>query len=357
MISRLPFFTLAALGLGFAAACGSDNGPTNPGGDLPSITINTTAGPVYVALGPEPSVISGADPQSTTTWDVAFTSEPAVLVNGGASGPGSDRAVCLCVNESLSLDQVKALSAADGAAAFSSVTSADIPVDSFFKADAESHAISGWYAYDPGTHAIAPTGSVFGLRLASTSGGYAKLHVTALGSPTQANAGQVTLEWAVQPTSAGTLGADQQAVADLSGGGRIYVNLTTGDTSSTEPAAWDIALQGYTIYVNGGVSGSGDVAAVLLVPSSFYTSYASITNIPVGAAGIPANAFETDGAGGAFLTDLPYRYDPTVHQVYPTYDVYLVKRGTDVYKVQIAGYYGTDGTFGQLTVRAAKLVE
>ncbi len=346
-------FVTAAL----LAACSnaSDSTTTPPGSTDSTLVINASAATAYVTLGVPATSPSIGDPATSTAWDLSIGPDLDVAVNGGASGPGSDRAYCLCANQSLTLTQVEALTATQGATAFDAVTAASIPGDSVFVGDSASAAIGQWYNYNTTTHAITPSGTVYGIRLASTSGGYAKFRVTAIPSPGMSNAGPVTLQWAVEPTGSSNLGPDQQATVDLSSGAKVYVNLTTGDTSSTMPAAWDIALQGYTISVNGGSSGSGDVAAVVLVPSSFYTSYDSITAIPFGATGIPSNAFTTDGAGGAFLAAPAYQYDPVSHQVYPTYNVYLIKKGSDVYKVQVTGYYNTGGVFGYITVRYAKL--
>jgi hypothetical protein len=351
----VSFAAAACVFAGLAGCSSSESAPTDPGSSYATILINASTATTYVALGAPAMLATVGDPSASTTWDLAFTAEPTVAVNGGASGPGGVRAYCLCANSGLSLSQVEALSSAAGANAFGAVTTASVPADSAFHADVASQAITGWYDYNTTTHAITTNTKAWGVRLASTSGAYAKLHVSALPSPGQSNAGPVTIEWAVQSSSSGTLGADRQLVADLTAGAKVYVNLSTGTTSVSSTAAWDIALQGYTITVNGGASGSGNVGAVPLVPSTFYTSYAAITAIPVGATGIPSSAFATDGAGGAFLASAPYRYDPTSHQVYPTYDVYLVKRGTDVYKVQVASYYSTTGVFGYVTLRYEKL--
>jgi hypothetical protein len=341
-----------------AACSSSDDGSiiTDPPMAAATLQLNTTASAAYVTLGAPASLVTVADPSASTAWDLAFTSTPTVAVNGGASGPGGVKAYCLCANSSLSLAQIEALTAAGAATSFSGVTAASIPADSLFTVDVVSQAISGWYDYNSTTHAITPNGHVWGIRLASASKAYAKFHVTALPAPVQLNAGPVTIQWAVQASDSGVMGADRQLVVDLSSGGTVYVNLTTGTTSTSSTAAWDIALQGYTISLNGGANGSGNVAVVPLVPST-YASYAAITQIPVGAAGIPPNAFTTDGAGGAFLTAAPYRYDQGPHQVYPSYDVYLVKRGTTVYKVQVTSYYSTAGVFGNITLRYAKIAE
>ncbi len=349
--------SLLIAGLALAAGCSSSDSAIAP--TLPSSTLQLDAStaPVYLALGTTASVVSVGDPTTSSVWDLALSSEPAVAVNGGASGPGGVTAYCVCTNRGLTLAQIEAITPAAGADAFAAVTASSIPSAASFQADSVSLAISGWYAYNSTTHAITTNANVWGIRLASAAGNFAKFHVVSIPSPAQANAGPVTLEWALQTGTTGTLGANRSLVVDLSSGAKVYVNLTAGTSSPSSATPWDIALQGYSIYVNGGASGSGGAAAVPLVPSAFYNSYGVITAIPIGAQGIPPVAFAVDGAGGAFLSDEPYRYDPTAHQIWPTLDVYLVKRGTAVYKVQIIGYYGTNGAFGILTVRYEKLAD
>ena len=345
---RSTFSLAAALAL---AACSSSDIPTTPDVEFETITVDASTHTSFVALGAPASIIAVGDPSTSTAWDLELTAAPDVSVNGGASGSGGVKAFCTCANSGLSLSQVEGLTAAAGASAFASVTASSIPPDASFVADTASQAITGWYDYNAATHAISTNGKVWGVRLASTSGAYAKFTVLSIPTPGQSNAGPVTIKWAVQGTASGAMGADKQLLVDLSSGARVYVNLTAGTTSSTSSSPWDVALQGYTVYVNG-AAGGGAVAAV---PSSFYTSYAGITSLPVGAQGIPSSAFTIDGAGGAFLAAAPYRYDPVLHQVFPTYDVYLVKRGTAVYKVQVTSYYSVSGTYGVLTLRYAKL--
>ena len=43
------------------------------------------------------------------------------------------------------------------------------------------------------------------------------------------------------------------------------------------------------------------------------------------------------------------------HQVYPTFDVYLIRKGDDVYKVQLTGYYGAAGEARHIGIRWSQL--
>jgi hypothetical protein len=73
------------------------------------------------------------------------------------------------------------------------------------------------------------------------------------------------------------------------------------------------------------------------------------------AANIPGSA--SAWSADAFTTSKWYRYNltGTDHQVWPTFDVYLVQRGSEVYKIQLTNYYGPGGEPRRITFRYAKL--
>ncbi len=99
------------------------------------------------------------------------------------------------------------------------------------------------------------------------------------------------------------------------------------------------------------MSGTGGVSAV--VDQS--TPFAQITAAYASFA--PAVAYRADSYGGVFASAPWYRYNitGTDNQIWPTFNVYLVRRGDAVYKVQITGYYNATGTPRQITIRSARL--
>ena len=50
-----------------------------------------------------------------------------------------------------------------------------------------------------------------------------------------------------------------------------------------------------------------------------------------------------------------YNVTGTDHQVWPTYDVYLLRRGGSVHKVQVIGYYGPAGEARRISFRYVRL--
>jgi hypothetical protein len=72
---------------------------------------------------------------------------------------------------------------------------------------------------------------------------------------------------------------------------------------------------------------------------------------------IPASVFAGDSFGGVFASSPWYRYNITGidNQIWPVFNVYLIKRGTAVYKVQLTGYYAVSGAARNITIRYARL--
>lgn len=135
----------------------------------------------------------------------------------------------------------------------------------------------------------------------------------------------------------------------------------------SDPAAspgWDLGFQATKVMLNGGASGPGGMVAYCLCQNAGATSEQLKAMTPESELGdfvavtkgqIPAAA--DAWSSGAFDEKKWYRYNITGsdHQVWPTHDVYLVKRGAEVYKVQFTGYYGPSGQPRQITFRYAKL--
>lgn len=152
-----------------------------------------------------------------------------------------------------------------------------------------------------------------------------------------------------------------------------YVRLGTTPTTVTVPdpttsSDWDLGFFITGLRLNSGMNGPGDVVGYCvcqnegatpqqiqaMTPQSELADFEAVT-----AADIPTNASAWVGAdeaeGGIFGQKSWYWYDTTEHQVWPRYDVYLIRRGTEVYKVQLIGYYGPAGEARMITFRSAKI--
>ena len=344
---RLLFVRRAAVAaLAIASAC-SDSTTEPPAPPVTSeITVDASVAPAYVKLGDPATTVTVTGPSTSSAWDLAFFAT-GVTVNGGAAGPGGVTAYCLCANANATAAQLQAMTPASQLAAFDGVTSASIPAATSFIADALNPAINGWYS-GTGSAAVAATNKSWIIR--RTNGGVilGKFRVASISGATATSAGNVTVEYAIQPSAGAAFGAVTTRTIDLSAG-PVYLDLATGPVSAT--SAWDLQLSGFEIRINGGVSGTGGVSAVLDESTPFAQMTAAY------ASSAPPVAYRSDSYGGVFVSSPWYRYNitGTDNQIWPNFNVYLVKRGDVVYKVQIISYYGPTGTSRQITIRSSRV--
>jgi hypothetical protein len=141
-----------------------------------------------------------------------------------------------------------------------------------------------------------------------------KFRVTAVSGATATSAGNVTVEYSIQPSSGAAFGPVQTRTLNVAAG-PVYLDLSAGPVSAT--CAWDLHCRGYDIKVNGGVSGTGGVSALL----DDSTPFASITAAYASTA--PSVAYRADSFGGVFATSPWYRYNitGTDNQIWPNFNV------------------------------------
>lgn len=330
-----------------SAACGRDEttAPIDPVEG--TLTVDASAGWAYVSLESQ-AVVSPGDAASSTAWDIAFNATN-VMLNGGQAGPGGVTGYCLCQNSATNPDAatVLAYTPESEQADFAVVTASMIPAASSFLADELNPAIEAWYSGTAGAGASAATAKAWLVRLRDGKG-FAKLRVAGITSPTAATPGTVTLEYAVQATEQAPLGTTGTLVVAVPATGSARVDLLGGGAVTTSATDWDLRFDGWTLRLNGGASGSGKVAAYLTDEP-----FAAITT-----AVTAAQAYSSDAYAGVFASDLWYRYNLTgQHDISPTFDVYLVRRGSRVYKLQITDYYGPAGESRRITIRHALLAD
>ena len=324
-------------------AC-AETDPIEPAEQPATLTVDARISWALVALGETATQVAVADPSASTAWDVGFNAT-RVMLNGGVAGPGGVEGYCLCQNADATDADVQAMTPAGERVDFEAVTLAHVPVDDdAWVSDALDAAISGWYVYDVTTHQVsADPSKTWLVRGAGADPVYAKLRVTQIADATRAGA-RVTLEYAVQPDSGAAMGPVQTVVLD----GRtspVHFDFATGAVS--DASDWDIVLDGFDIRINGGTSGSGGAGAVLTSDA-----FAEVTD----ASSVPARVYRGDAFGGVFTGHPWYRYNlDGNHTVFPTYDVYLIRRGDDIYKLQVIGYYSTTGDARWITFRYARL--
>lgn len=322
-------------------SCASDELQAPPAPEEGTLTVNASTGWAFVSLGDE-AAVTISNPAANPGWDIAFNAT-RVMLNGGVAGPGEVVGHCVCQNAGASDQEIVGLTADGESADFQAINAGDIPGSDGFEVEALVPAVRGWYT-GTGPAAIPAAGTTWLLRLQDGTS-FAKLRVLSLAGPTADHAGQVTLEYAVQPAADQAFGPVQTISLDASTPTSLDLN-----TGSTAPAAtdWDLALQGFAIRLNGGASGAGNAAAA---PTT--EAFAAVAS-----ASVDPRAYQQDGFGGVFSSHPWYRYNLTGENIiHPTFEVYLIRRGDIVYKLQLTNYYGAAGEPRHITLRYARLAE
>lgn len=333
---------LAAL---LVAGCAADLKPNNQsdagtdGGPQPRVvtTMNASGTSTSQVRATELGEWIGFDfetgtdvPDTSTTWDLRFQ-RFHITVNGGLTGPG--------------MVEVAVLPGVD----FATVTRAPVggygtdgdSTDWVF--DRGDH----WYAYTVGTHVLMPRDVVYVVR--SVERNYYKMKFVGY-YDSAGTSGYPKFEWARIEAPP----ADDAFAVDTSGGGTVYVNVTSGGVVATpaDPATsrtWDLAFKGTEIATNSG-SSAGGFGGARLAPS--VVAYGAITSSTT-------LGFVRDGvlplvAGGTSSRNpaLDGWFDEAGGVVTPKPGSFLVRTATGNYgKLQVASY-----SAGRYMVRVAPVL-
>ncbi|MCU0624996.1 MAG: hypothetical protein MUF21_00685 [Gemmatimonadaceae bacterium] len=124
----------------------------------------------------------------------------------------------------------------------------------------------------------------------------------------------------------------------------------------TEQGPWDVAFDRWTMRTNSAATGENQVTNLRFGPGTTQSSN-TFANANLAFARVaPSFVWRRDTFEGVFATQPWYKYDSQVNAIYPTYDVYLVRRGTAVWKVQFTGYFLPQGSDERrVTIRAVSL--
>ena len=163
-----------------------------------------------------------------------------------------------------------------------------------------------------------------------------------------------------EPNLAGVFTVDASA-------GWAYVDLAdsvkvTPTPDAASSTAWDIGFSTTSVAINGGSAGPGGVTAFCICQNASSTNEQFLAMTADGEKAdfdavktVPANAtFSAD----VFGTQRWYRYNLAGdNRVTPTFDVYLLKRGTSVYKIQITNYYSATNQPRHISFRYERIVQ
>ena len=330
---------LPCVALLLVTACASDEINAPPQQAEGTLTLDASTGWAFASIAGE-RIVTVSEPATSPAWDIGFNAT-GVMLNGGAAGPGGVLGYCICQNAGASDAEVIAMTADAELADFDAVGEAEIPAEASFEPEVLRTAIDGWYS-GTGAGAVAEADDTWLLRLQDGTS-YAKLRVTSLTGPADGHAGQVTIEYALQPAAEAAFEATRTVTLDASS--LASLDLNTGSVTPAD-GEWDLSLEGFTLRLNGGVSGSGAAGAT---PSP--EPFEAVTT-----AAVDSRAFQADAFAGVFGTHPWYRYNLTGENIiHPTFEVFLVKRGAEVFKVQLIDYYSPAGAPRNISFRYARL--
>ncbi len=349
-----------ALGAFALAACDSDEatGPSTTNAAERVVNTNTRTFLRLTESGSE--VVQVTDPATSSQWDLAIE-RTAVTLNGGSAGPGGVAGTCLCRNQGLTLPQLLELGRAPAAERqrFDRITADSIPTDGArFVTDRFASAAGQFWRGAIGAAAVAEPDSAWMLRWGTVGGPlrFGKLRVVSLAGATAQTPGTVTIEYTLQPTSGNTeFPAVRSLQVPVAANAVAYIDLDT-DRVVTENDAWDIAFNGWSLRTNSTAPGEAAVRNLRFGPGTTQTSNTFANANLAFARFAPAFVWRADTFEGVFAATPWYKYDSAINTVYPTFDVFLVRRGTAVWKVQFTGYFLPQGSDERrLTIRAERL--
>ena len=223
---------------------------------------------------------------------------------------------------------------------FSAVGPDDVPPaeDHSWEGGGVAYAIDDWYTY--ANQAITLTQYVYSITDASGEH-WVKFRIDTIepGGPTDMGTVGISFFFQDEP-GALALDGEIRTASIVVGQGTGYFDFSTGEqVTPADPSTsldWDIAFSQFALFLNGGVSGSGSATAFYA-----YTELDDPTAIEAFLAQPEFAQTFTDTYGSAMSEW--YIYNGATHELSPKDEIYLIKVGDIVYKVELESYYGDVG--------------
>ena len=389
---KLQKIALIALSAFALSACDSGSSPSvTPAASTPSAGAETTT-KAQVSL----DVVDGnwhyyklddllgtaltpVDPAVDTEWDVAFKTT-SVKINGGAAGAGSLTGALALRRDSyfngdgsnnLSVYQDGRDPVAEVALTFDTVTKDTDTSALAFEAPAEKLALEGegnWWSSSAGFPPVVSFHDDKYWLLRSQAGdSYAKLRVvSADNSGYQGALTTVKFGIQLQASGANSFAAElQQDVtfvpsppSDLRGPDLcvdfdLSTSAPTTVTVDCSTANWDFKITANT------QDSAGAYAIRLNTDTRIEGSVKTLAEVNAVTDGTAVSAHAWTGEDtveGVFSKNTWYAYTGNPdHKILPNYRVYLIKDGSDTYKLQLQSYYSAVGVARNLLVNVEKL--
>jgi hypothetical protein len=343
---RLTLIAVAALGITACEDEADGTGPDIPDG--PELNEVVAAGPlnasstdtlVYFSFATNTLVSRTAD------WDIALR-RYEVRLNGGVSGTKGVVGYSLDNNKTATDAQVIAFTVDNTLAAFDAIREAQIPADNLFVSD---RLVENNVAYVSFAGAPSANGTAY-WKVRTANGGYVLLRAAAIAYNQTGSLTSITLETRTQSGSA--LGTAQQIVVPITGA-PVNISLVTGAAVTPNGCNWDIQVHPQTFAMT-----TNAACSVGTYPGDASPTFAAATT----ANDAPQYALFLAGLAGPIpnsVTDksAPFRYnlENNNNRLYPSFNTYLIKTGSNVYKLQLINYYSAAGASGYPTIRYARI--
>ena len=278
-------------------------GPTGPfvtttdnGDGTFTTVVAATSLADWVYLSFASGELADLDPATSTEWDLAFRREH-VLVNSGASGPGTVDAAVL---DGIAFESIR----------WSPVAGYAVDVAGDADSDGlEDEVFATWFDYVYEEHRLYPADRRYVVR---TPNGAVRMRFDTYYAAADGNSGYPTFTWAWLEEGGPLSGTATLLTADAASD---WVRIALREWVATDPPDpatsddWDVAILQSAVALNGGASGPGGLTAAA-VPAPF----ATVTTAP--ATGYVADAPDANADGipeyalaGAFVSDGSGSYD------------------------------------------------
>lgn len=338
--------TALLLPLVLLAACESDSSGPNTGPATGTLQVNASSNSGYTYVRFEgDSLVVVANP-GATEWDLALR-RYTVKLNGGVGGPKGVLGYNLANNAAADTATILSFTPSNTLAAFEAIGAGDVPADNQFAGEDLGPDFASWFRFDPTTNGLIANPQASWKVQRPNSGGYALVRVIRMVA-TQATLDSVEFEWRLE--NAGVLGAAQTKVVGT-GGGTIGLDFGTGNQVAATGCGWDVSADvNFIVTVNSGCQAGS-------FPLDVTQTFAGTTAASDAPEYGPFLARISGPIPSSFSDpEAPFLYDLAADQrLSPTFNTYLIKVGTDTWKLQLIDYYSPTGQSGYPTLRFQRI--
>lgn len=328
------------------AGCESD-ASTGPSGSTGEAAINeiVTTNPID-ASSTDTTVAFNLTTNSVVPksgdWDILLRRYEIRLNDAATAGASSKNVTAAVLSTNADSTKVLGFTVDNTKAAFDAIRASSIPGDALFTSDKLTEDKNAYMNFS-GQPAAAPLNF---WKVKTANGGYALVHVTAV-TYTQVLT-SVTFETRLQTGS--TLGAPQTVVVPV-GSTSTNFSLVTNSVVTANGCNWDLNISAsFDITTNTACS----VGTYPGGSSPTFAATTSASDAPQYVSGLTALTGPIPNSIDGGLAPFWYNLQGN-NRLSPTFNTYVIKSGTKVFKLQIINYYSATGASGFPTLRVSRI--